>query len=80
MLLMYMSAIFYTVDAYSPLVQKLFHLNPIYVYIKMFRSLVLNAEMPSLPVILVGIFYALASIGIGALMYKRCNHKFLYYV
>ncbi len=29
MMLMYFSAIFYTTDGYSPLVQKLFHLNPI---------------------------------------------------
>ena len=48
MLLNYMSAIFYTVDGYSPLVQKLFLCNPVYCYIKYFRTVVLNGSIPSL--------------------------------
>ncbi len=79
-LLMYMSAIFYSTDSYSPVVQKLFHLNPVYVYIKYFRVVVIDGRVPSLEVNLLAAFYALAAFGIGALIYKKCNHKFLYYV
>lgn len=80
MLLMYMSAIFYTTDGYSVAVQRLFHLNPIYVYIKLFRTPVLNAALPSARVILLGVFYSLAALALGAFIYKRCDDKFLYYV
>lgn len=80
MLLMYMSAIFYTVDSFSPLIQKLFLLNPIYVYIKYFRLIVIYNEIPSLQYHLLALGYALVAFGIGALIYKRKNHEFLYYV
>ncbi len=80
MLLMYMSAIFYTIDGYSPFVQKLFHLNPIFVYIKYFREAVLFGRLPSLPLHALAAGYALIAFLIGALIYKKCNHKFLYYV
>ena len=80
MLLMYMSAIFYTTDVYSPTVQMIFHVNPIYVYIKYFRTIVLGAQLPSLEMHILAIGYALIAFGIGALIYKKCNHKFLYYV
>jgi ABC-2 type transport system permease protein len=80
MLLMYMSAIFYTVDGYSPTVQSLFHLNPVFVYIKYFRCIVLDGEIPSLIMHGLAVGYALLFFGIGSLIYKKCNHKFLYYV
>ena len=80
MLLMYLSAIFYTVDSFSPTVQKLFHLNPVYVYIKYFRLIVIDGTVPSLLMHLAAVGYALAAFGIGALIYKKFNHKFLYYV
>lgn len=80
MLLMYMSAIFYTLDRFPETMQKLFMLNPLYVYIKYFRLIVINNTFPSLELNLLAIGYALVFFGIGALIYKKCNHKFLYYV
>ena len=80
MLLNYMSAIFYTVDRYSPAMQRLFLCNPIYCYIKYFRVVVLDGNIPSLGFHLLCAFYALAAVGVGALIYKKNNHKFLYYV
>ena len=41
-LLMYMSAIFYTIDRYSPDVQNVFLLNPVYLFIRYFREIVLS--------------------------------------
>ena len=78
-LLMYMSAIFYNPARFGEF-QKLFYLNPVYVYIKYFRIAVLDGVMPSLPLHLLAVGYALVALGIGALIYKQCNHKFLYYV
>ena len=80
MLLNYMSAIFYTVDGYSPLVQKLFLCNPVYCYIKYFRTVVLNGSIPSLSFHLLCAFYAIVMVLIGGLIYKKNNHKFLYYI
>ncbi|WP_395151418.1 ABC transporter permease [uncultured Allofournierella sp.] len=80
MLLMYMSAIFYTVDAYSPAVQKLFCLNPVYCYIRYFRTVVLEGHLPSVWFHLLCTFYAVLMLIVGGFIYKKNNHKFLYYV
>ncbi len=79
MLLMYMSAIFYDPARFGDL-ERLFLLNPVYVYIKYFRIAVLDGHLPSLQFHALALFYALAAFGIGALIYKKCNHKFLYYI
>ncbi len=80
MLLMYVSAIFYSVSAYPENVQKLFNLNPIYVYIRYFRTIILDQEIPSLALHLLAVGYALAALLIGAVIYKKKNYKFLYYI
>ena len=80
MLLMYMSAIFYRVDTFSPTVQSLFLLNPIYVYIKYFRLAVLTGTLPSVEYHILAAAYAFVAMLIGLLMYRKCNQKFLYYV
>ena len=79
MLLMYMSAIFYTVDSFGSYT-KLFMLNPIFVYIKYFRLIVIDGTIPSLTHHLLAFGYAAVAFLIGALCYKKWNHKFLYYV
>ena len=43
LLLMYLSAIFYSIDVYPLKVQYLFYLNPIYVYIRYFRKIILES-------------------------------------
>lgn len=79
-LLMYMSAIFYQVDKYSPQVQRLFLINPVYVIIKYFRLIVIDASIPSTAFHLLMAADALIAFGIGAWIYKKYNHQFLYYV
>ena len=79
-LLMYMSAIFYSIDSYSPLVQHAFLLNPVYLFIRYFRKIVIEATIPSLWFHLLMAFDVLVAVGIGSWMYKKYNHQFLYYV
>lgn len=79
-LLMYMSAIFYSVDNYSPQVQRIFLLNPVYVIIKYFRVIVIDSSVLSPAYHFLMAAYALIALGIGCWMYKKFNHKFLYYV
>ena len=80
MLLMYLSAIFYTIDGYSQTVQNLFLLNPVYLYIRYFRKIVLEGIVPSAGFHLLALAYALLTMGIGCWVYKKYNTRFLYYV
>ena len=80
LLLMYMSAIFYTVDILPEQYQQLFLLNPVYVYIRYFRRIVLDGAVPSLEYHLLCAFYAAVVLAAGAWTYRKNNYKFLYYV
>lgn len=80
MLIMYASAIFYGVDILPTELQPLFLCNPIYVYIKYFRNIVIDSQIPSLEYHALCAFYALLVLFIGGFIYKKYNHKFLYYV
>ena len=80
MLLSYFSAIFYTVDGYSAWMQKAFYINPLYCYIRYFRVVVLEGTVPSLALHILCLFYAVVMVVIGGYIYKKYNHKFLYYM
>lgn len=80
MLLMYMSAIFYNVEDFPAWVQQFFLLNPVYCYIKYIRVIILDGVLPSVQFHLLCAAYALFVAMIGAVIYKKYNHKFLYYI
>ncbi len=80
MLLMYLSAIFYTTDELPHALSRLLYLNPLYVYISFMRSIIINGVPPSATVLLLSVFYALASVIVGVLLYNRADNKLLYYV
>lgn len=80
LLLMYMSAIFYTIDGYSPSIQNLFLLNPVYCAIRYVRIVVLEGMIPDLMLHLLLLGYAALALLCGGMMYKKKNHQFLYYV
>ena len=79
-LLMYMSAIFYTIDHYSYTVQCLFLANPVYLFIRYFRKIVIEATIPTLWFHLLMLADVLVVLVIGCWMYKKYNHRFLYYI
>ena len=79
-LLMYMSAIFYSIDSYALHAQNLFLLNPVYLFIRYFRKIVIEATVPSLWFHALMLADTLIAVGIGCFMYKKYNHRFLYYV
>lgn len=80
LLLMYVSAIFYSIDVYDAQLQNLFYLNPVYVYISYFRRIILDGEIPGPILHLIAAGYAVVVLVIGALIYKKKNYKFLYYI
>lgn len=80
MLLMYMSAIYYSVESYASYIQPAFLINPVYCVIKYVREIVINGVIPSWELHVLILFYTLLVLGVGALIYKKKNHAFLYYV
>lgn len=80
LLLMYVSAIFYSVEAYPDNIQMLFYLNPIYGYISYFRQIILEGKIPSLSLHLINAGFAFMVLLIGVTIYKKKNYKFLYYI
>lgn len=80
LLLMYLSAIFYSIDTFSPLVQTLFLCNPLYVYIKYFRLIVIDSSIPTPFFHGLMLLYAVVVIAVGGFIYRKCNNRFLYYV
>lgn len=79
-LLMYMSAIFYTIDNYPTMVQNLFLVNPVYLFIRYFRKVVIDTTIPSLWFHLLMLADVVIVLGVGFWIYKKNNTKFLYYV
>lgn len=79
-LLRYLSAIFYSIDTFSPKIQRVFLLNPVYVYIKYFRQIVIESNIPSLAYHGLCFFYAFFFMSLGLFIYRKYNHQFIYYI
>ena len=73
MLLMYMSAIFYSIDTFPQIGRNLFLVNPVYVYIRYFRKIVIENTIPSVWFHLIAIGYALIALLVGFFIYKKKN-------
>ena len=65
-LIMWLSATFYTIDSYSHTVQCMFLLNPLYLYIRYFRKIVLEGTIPTPQFHLLALAYAVGAFVIGA--------------
>ena len=79
-MLMYVSAIFYKIDQYSQSTQNLFLLNPVYLFIRYFRKIVIEATIPAPQFHLLMLADVCIALGLGCFMYKKYNTRFLYYV
>ena len=79
-LLMYLSAVFYNINNFVLRTQYLFYMNPVFVYIRYFRKIVIDAEIPAVSFHLLCMFYAIVMFGVGCLVYVKTNKKFLYYI
>ena len=79
-LLMYLSAIFYDISSYPQTVRSLFLLNPVYVFIRYFRLIVLEATIPPVWLHLIMCWHITWALAIGCRIYRKYNTRFLYYV
>ena len=80
LLLMYMSAIFYSIDSYSYKAQCAFLINPVYLFIRYFRKIVIEATIPTVWFHLLMAADVAVVLAAGCRMYKKYNTRFLYYV
>ena len=80
LMLMWLSAIFYSIETFSITVQRLFLLNPVFTHIHYFRLVVLGGVVPAWHIHLLCGLYALGALSLGAFFYKRYNYKFIYYM
>ncbi|MCL1864157.1 MAG: ABC transporter permease [Defluviitaleaceae bacterium] len=80
LLVMWLSAIFYSIDGFSITVQRLFLLNPIFSHIHFFRLIVLYGVIPSWYIWLSCGLSAFVALAIGSFFYKRFNYRFIYYM
>jgi ABC-type polysaccharide/polyol phosphate export permease len=78
MIIMYFSAIFYTIDGFSEQIQWLFNVNPVFTYISYVRKLVISAQIPSLQHTVLCAVYAVIMLGVGCLMYYKKNKGYVF--
>lgn len=79
-LLTWMSAIFYSIDAFDEPVRRVFLLNPIYLCIRYVRKVVLEGTVPTIQFHLLLATFSVGIFFVGCFIYKKKNHEFLYYV
>lgn len=79
-IIMYGSAIFYSIDTFPQKIKYIFYINPIFSCIDYCRSIVIHNTIPALWLHVLLLLYAIVFLLIGAYVYKKYNYKFLYYV
>lgn len=79
-LVMYGSAIFYSIEIVPDFAKGIFYCNPIFLCITYIRSIVLNDTIPDGYLHGGLAMYAVGLFAVGILIYKKYNYKFLYYV
>ena len=78
--LLYLSAVFYSIDTFPADVQNLFLINPLYLFIRYFRKIVLDGTPPSAGFHLLMAFDAVVVLTLGIWIYIKNDKEFLYYV
>ena len=78
-LLMYMSAIFYDIRRFPENLRFVFDINPIYHYISYLRQVVIDATVPDLTTHLICLAFSFGMLGVGYLVHKKTEQKFVYY-
>lgn len=76
----YMTPIFYSIEILPVKLQSIFKLNPLYLYITGVRSIVLSGQRPSLIQLGLMTLYAIVTLFIGLIVFRKKQDKFIYYV
>ncbi|MDR1082608.1 MAG: ABC transporter permease [Coriobacteriales bacterium] len=76
----YATPLFYPIELLSPLMQRVMEFNPMYHYVTYFREIALWGITPGLTENLICLGMALVVLGVGFLVFRRTERKFILYV
>lgn len=79
-LLLYVSAVFYSIDTFSDPVRNAFLLNPIFLFIRYFRKVVIDSAIPSLGFHILMAVDTVVVLLLGVWIYRKYDTEFLYYI
>ncbi len=77
---MYLTPIFYPIEAVPAGVASFISWNPIYMYVDIFRSLVLHGTIPGWNIWVTGTLAALISLIAGAFIFRKMQRNFILYI
>ncbi|WP_145028176.1 ABC transporter permease [Paenibacillus sp. Y412MC10] len=77
---MYMTPIFYPISIIPVQYKIIFELNPLFGIVDIFRSVVIQGEVPMIWTVTITIIYSLIIFGVGFLMFYKKQDKFIYYL
>ncbi|KVO55711.1 ABC transporter permease [Burkholderia stagnalis] len=76
--LFFLTPIMYQPDALSPALQRILRFNPMVYFVDLFRAPIYRSELPSMTVIGVSAFAALASFSIGLKIFRSYENKLIF--
>lgn len=79
-MLLYVSAVFYSIDTFSVHIRNAFLLNPIYLFIRYFRKVVIDFAIPSPGFHALMAMDSFAVLLLGIWIYRKYDTEFLYYI
>ena len=80
MLWMYLTPIIYPMSILPEIMQRLMLLNPLYHYITYIRTIILDGAVPSLAEHAYCIAFAVFFLALGALVFKKLQNRFIFYI
>ncbi len=76
----YFTPVFYSIEILPKSLKQVFAFNPMYQYITTARDIVLYGKCPSLLTLGLLALISIISLGIGSLVFKKNQDKFIYYI
>lgn len=76
----YYTPVFYSLSILPPKLQYIFKFNPLYQYINTVRDIVLYGKCPTVFTMIILMLIGIASLGIGIIVFKKNQDKFIYYI
>ena len=76
----YLTPVFYSIEILPAKLQTLMHFNPMYQFLTAARSIVLYGQRPSFATIGILGLIGVGTLAIGALVFRKNQDKFIYYV
>lgn len=77
---MYLTPIFYPIDIIPTQFRFLWELNPIYIYLSIFRDLTMNGIMPSERTFIIATLYSVITLILGIVTFKEKEDRFFLYI